>query len=193
MDAKGSSGSVAAADAGPRWLVALERFTQVVNRIFAGIACLLILVIMVLIVVAVVFRYGLHAPIAWVLDVTIFILAFVFFLAVAPALESGSHIEVDLFDPLIPRSMRKAQRLIGKALTLIFGCVFLWFVVRYYAEIVEVDELSFTMITVPLKYVYWIGPVGAAQFLLTAIVLFIRFLIDPLPDEEAGQAALSHQ
>ena len=193
MDAKGSSGSVAATDAGPRWLAALERFTQVVNRIFAGIACLLVLVIMVLIVVAVVFRYGLHAPIAWALDVTIFILAFVFFLAVAPALESGSHIEVDLFDPLIPQSMRKAQRLIGKALTLIFGCVFLWFIVRYYAEIVEVDELSFTMITVPLKYVYWIGPVGAAQFLLTAIVLFIRFLIDPLPDEEAGQAALSHQ
>jgi putative solute:sodium symporter small subunit len=193
MDADGSSSGAAAADAGPRWLVALERFTQVVNRIFAGIACLLVLVIMTLIVVAVVFRYGLHAPIAWVLDVTIFILAFVFFLAVAPALESGSHIEVDLFDPLIPRSMRKAQRLIGKALTLIFACVFLWFVVRYYAEIVEVDELSFTMITVPLKYVYWIGPVGAAQFLLTAIVLFIRFLVDPLPDEEAGQAALSHQ
>jgi putative solute:sodium symporter small subunit len=193
MDADGSSSGAAAADAEPRWLVALERFTQVVNRIFAGIACLLVLVIMTLIVVAVVFRYGLHAPIAWVLDVTIFILAFVFFLAVAPALESGSHIEVDLFDPLIPRSMRKAQRLIGKALTLIFACVFLWFVVRYYAEIVEVDELSFTMITVPLKYVYWIGPVGAAQFLLTAIVLFIRFLVDPLPDEEAGQAALSHQ
>ncbi|MCC2098975.1 MAG: TRAP transporter small permease subunit [Hyphomicrobiales bacterium] len=193
MDTNGSSGSEAPADPGPRWLVALETFTRVVNRIFASIACLLVLVIMVLIVVAVVFRYGLQSPIAWVLDVTIFILAFVFFLAVAPALESGSHIEVDLFDPLIPRPLRKAQRLVGKALTLIFGCVFLWFVVRYYAEIVEVDELSFTMITVPLKYVYWIGPVGAAQFLLTAIVLFLRFLIDPLPDEEAGSAALSHQ
>ena len=62
---------------------------------------------MTLIMVEIFYRYVLHDPIAWVLDITIFLLVFVFFLAVAPALESGSHIEVDLFDPLIP-SARKA-------------------------------------------------------------------------------------
>ena len=177
----------------PGWFVRLEAFTRAVNKVFAAIACLLVMAIMVLIVIAVVFRYGIHSPIAWILDVTIFILSFVFFLALAPALESGSHIEVDLFDPLIPASFRKAQRLTGKTLTLVFACVFLWFVVRYYAEIVDVDELSFTMITIPLKYVYWIGPVGAAQFLLTALVQLMRFYIDPLREEETGTAALSHQ
>ena len=35
-------------------------------------------------------------------------------------------------------------------------------------------------ITVPLKYVYWIGPIGALQFLLTAAVLLIRFYDEPL-------------
>ncbi len=177
---------------GPGWLLALEAFTRAVNRVFAGIACILVIVIMTMIVVAVFYRYVLHDPIAWVLDVTIFILSFVFFLAVAPALESGSHIEVDLFDPLVPPSARKAQRLIGKALTLIFAVVFFWFVLRYFIEIVETDELSFTMVTIPLKYVYWIGPVGAFEFLLTAIALFGRFWVDPLPEEEAGTAATAH-
>ena len=65
-------------------------------------------------------------------------------------------------------------------LTLIFAAIFFWFVLAYYREIVETDELSFTMITVPLKYVYWIGPIGALQFLLTAAVLLIRFYEEPL-------------
>ncbi|MPZ57239.1 MAG: TRAP transporter small permease subunit [Rhizobiales bacterium] len=162
------------------WLDRIEAFTRLVNRFFAAIACILVLVIIALIVVAVFYRYVLHDPISWVLDITIFLLVFVFFLAVAPALESGSHIEVDLFDPLIPPSARKAQRLIGKAVTLIFAVVFFWFVLAYYREIVEVDELSFTMITVQLKFIYWIGPIGALQFLLTAIVLFVRFWKEPL-------------
>jgi TRAP-type C4-dicarboxylate transport system permease small subunit len=162
------------------WVDPIEAFTRLVNRAFAAIACMLVLVITVLIVVAVFYRYVLQDPIAWVLDITIFLLVFVFFLAVAPALESGSHIEVDLFDPLVRPSARKAQQMIGKALTLIFAVIFFWFVLAYYREIVETDELSFTMITVPLKYVYWIGPIGAFQFLLTAAVLLIRFYEQPM-------------
>jgi TRAP-type C4-dicarboxylate transport system permease small subunit len=168
------------------WLDRAEAFTRAVNRLFAALACILVVVIMALIVVAVFYRYVLNNPISWVLDITIFLLGFVFFLAVAPALESGSHIEVDLFDPLIPVAARKAQRVLGKILTLIFAVVFFWFVLAYYRVIVETDELSFTMLTVHLVYVYWIGPVGAFQFLLTAIVLLIRFWRDPLPmNEEA--------
>ena len=171
------------------WLDRFEAFTRAINRAFAAIACLLVLAIMCLIVVAVFYRYILKDPISWVLDITTFMLVFVFYLAVAPALESGSHIEVDLFDPLIPQSAHKAQRLIGKALTLIFAVVFLWFTATYYREIVSSDELSFTMLMVHLQVVYWIGPIGALQFLLTAIVQFIRFWREPLPisgDEPAA-------
>jgi len=174
------------------WLDRAEAFTGIVNRVFAAIACILVLVITALIVVAVFYRYVLQDPIAWVLDITIFLLVFVFFLAVAPALESGSHIEVDLFDPLIPPSVRKAQRLTGKILTLIFAAVFFWFVLAYYREIVEADELSFTMITVQLKLIYWIGPVGALQFLLTAAVLLLRFWREPLVTDGNRPAIGAH-
>jgi TRAP-type C4-dicarboxylate transport system permease small subunit len=174
------------------WLAPIEAFIRQVNRVFAAAACFLVLVIMALIVVAVFYRYILHDPIAWVLDITIFLLVFVFFLAISPALESGSHIEVDLFDPLIPPEARKAVRLVGKVLTLIFAVVFFWFVLAYYREIVEADELSFTMITVELKLIYWIGPIGAFQFLLTAIVLLIRFWQQPLPVDEDKPAIGAH-
>jgi TRAP-type C4-dicarboxylate transport system permease small subunit len=169
------------------WLDGLEAFTRFTNHIFSALSCLLVLVITALIVVAVFYRYVLDDPIAWVLDITIFLLVFVFFLAVAPALESGSHIEVDLFDPLIPPAWRRPVRILGKLLTLAFAVIFFWFVSAFYYEIVEIDELSFTMITVQLKLIYWIGPIGAFQFLLTAIVQFIRFCREPLPiDDEAS-------
>lgn len=170
-----------------RWFERLEAFTRLVNRIFAAIACLLVLLIMAAIVIQIVYRFVLNDPIAWVLDITIFLLVFVFFLAVAPTLQSGSHIEVDMFDSLIPRRHHKTVRLIGKLLTVIFGAIFLWYVAAFYEDIVEVDEVSFTMLIVQLKYLYWIGPLGALQFLLTAIVQLIRFWLEPL-DEGAAYA-----
>jgi TRAP-type C4-dicarboxylate transport system permease small subunit len=166
------------------WFDRLEAFTRLVNRGFAAAACLLVLVIMIIIMVQIVYRFVLDDPIAWVLDITIFLLVFVFFLAVAPTLQSGSHIEVDMFDSLIPKRYHKAVRLTGKLLTVAFGAILLWYVAAYYYDIVELDEVSFTMLIVQLKYLYWIGPLGAAQFLLTAIVLLIRFWRDPLRTDD---------
>ena len=130
-------------------------------------------------VVAVFYRYVLHAE---RLDdgLSHFLLVFVFFLALAPALQSGGHIEVDMFDPLIPNFGRKPERLIGKPLTVIFGAIFFWSAPRLLPGHRGDRRISFTMLTVQLKYVYWIGPVGAFQFLLTAIVLLIRFSEQPL-------------
>jgi TRAP-type C4-dicarboxylate transport system permease small subunit len=166
------------------WFDRLEAFTRLINRVFAAAACLLVLVIMAAIVVQIVYRFVLGDPIAWVLDITIFLLVFVFFLALAPTLQSGGHIEVDMFDALISNPLRKPVRLVGKLLTVAFAAIFFWYVSAFYSDIVEVDEISFTMLIVQLKYIYWIGPVGAFQFLLTAIVLLLRFWRDPLPADD---------
>jgi TRAP-type C4-dicarboxylate transport system permease small subunit len=157
----------------------LASFTRVVNKIFALLACLTTLAILLFVLTAVITRYFFNWPLSELLDLTTFMLVFVFFLALAPALESGAHIEVDLFDPLIPQSLHKAQRMVGKLLTLVFAAVLLWFVWKTFHDVVKDDELSFTMLTINLKYVYWIGPVGALQFLLTAIVDIARFAQTP--------------
>jgi TRAP-type C4-dicarboxylate transport system permease small subunit len=168
------------------WVAPVDAFSRLVNRIFALLAGMTILVIMSLIVVAVFFRYVLQSPINGALDISTFLMTFVFFLAIAPALESGSHVEVDLFDPFVPLRLRKAQRLLGKGLTLVFAIIFLVFIMKFFRTIMETDELSFTVLIIPLKYVDWIGPVGAAQFLLTASVDFVRFAIDPAVVPEDG-------
>lgn len=172
------------------WLDGLERAIARINRVSAFVACILVLSIMTLIVIDVVVRYFAAAPLEWVQDTSCFMLVFVFFLALAPALESGSHIEVDLFDPLIPAGLRKAQRLLGKAMTIAFASILLWFIIKYYRDVYETDELSFGMIFVSLWKIYWIGIFGAFMFLATALVQFLRFLLTPYdPHTEAAHAA----
>ena len=107
---------------------ALERCTRAVNRAFALAASVLVLAIVAIILREVVFRYALNAPSIWALDSARFALLFVFFLALAPALESGHHVHVDLFDPIIPARLHWYFRVAGYVLSLLFGAVLnLWF------------------------------------------------------------------
>lgn len=179
--------------AAPRGFIApLEAFTRAVNKVFAVLAALITFAIMIFVLTAVISRYVFNWPLSELLDLTTFMLIFVFFLALAPALESGAHIEVDLFDPLIPRRFHKAQRMVGKLLTLLFALVLLWFVWKTFHDVVADDELSFTMLTVHLSHVYWIGPIGAAEFLLTAIVDIVRFAQTPADRIDQYGGAASH-
>ena len=97
-------------DTGRSWIDAAEAFTRAVNRLFALAGCVLVAVIVVVVVREVVLRYGFNAPSTWALDVARYLLLFTFFLALAPALESGHHVHVDLFDPLVPPAWRHWQR-----------------------------------------------------------------------------------
>ncbi len=90
---------------------ALERFTRLVNRVFAIAARVIVLGIVLVVIREVFFRYVLNAPSIWAMDGSSFALVFVFFLALAPALESGHHVAVDLFDPLVPARLRRHQKI----------------------------------------------------------------------------------
>lgn len=152
----------------------LEAATRTANTLAARASGVLILAIVLALVQEVFSRYALGAPSTWIMDYSRFALLYAFFLALGPALQSGHHVDVDLFDPLVPRKFRRAQRLAGDALTLIFGAILMWQLFAMTEEVFESDEMAFAMVPVELKYVYWIGPVGAFLFVLTAFVRLAR-------------------
>jgi TRAP-type C4-dicarboxylate transport system permease small subunit len=167
----------------------LERFTRRVNRVFAVLACVIVMAIVVVVVREVFFRYVLNAPSIWAMDGSSFALLFVFFLALAPALESGHHVNVDLFDPLVPARWHWHQRVLGHVLTVFFGLVLFWYLLDMTIEAFRSNELTYSVVPVPLKTIYWIGPVGAFEFVLTAIVLLLRAWRKP--PATAGERALA--
>ena len=152
----------------------LERFTQRVNRIFVLIGSVLVAAMMLVTVREVFVRYVLDDPSRWAMDGSRFALVYVFFLALAPALESGHHVSVDLFDPLLPRAVRRYQQPAAYLLVLFFAAVLFYYVSAVTLEVFDTGEMTYSVVPVQLKYIYCIGPIGVGEFWLTALVGFIR-------------------
>lgn len=153
------------------WLAGLTRFTRGVNRVFLALSGALAVAIMVIVLQDVVRRYAFNDPSVWALDVASFLLVYLFFLALAPALQSGSHVTVDLFNEVLPAGLQRHLMRLGHVLVVVFGCVFFWQLLKAASEAFTDNELFPTATPVRVKYVWMIGPIGTAQFILTGLVL----------------------
>lgn len=161
------------------WLDALARVTRRVNCWFLTAAGLLAAVILAAIAYDLVARNLFDSPTLWALDVSRFLLLFVFFLALAPALESGAHVSVDILENYLPPAPRRAMRIIARLLILVFGAILLWQVTRTTQDAFVTDELFPIVISLKAKHVYWIAPIGVIQFLLTGFVMLCREWREP--------------
>lgn len=170
--------------------IAIERITRTVNRIFVWIASALVIGIMLVTVREVILRYGFNAPSVWAMDTARYALLYAFFLALGPALQSGHHVSVDLFDPYVPTRLRRYQAVAGHALTLIFAAVLFRYTLDIAIEMFETGEMTFSVVPVELKYIYWIGPVGAFQFWLTALGGFLRACLERAVDDRPVDPAV---
>lgn len=150
---------------------ALSLFTQGVNRLFLLLAGVLTFVLLLVMVYDLIARNIFDAPTDWALDVSRFLLIFIFFLAVAPTLERGGHVAVDVLEGYLSRTMNKVVAFIAHSLTLVFGAFLLWEIFRATIHAFRYDDLFPTFVPLKQKYVYWIAPLGVAQFLLTGLVI----------------------
>ena len=154
----------------------LTLFTRRVNRVFLAAAGLIAAAILAALGYDLVARNVFDAPTLWALDVSRFLLLFLFFLALAPALESGAHVAVDLLHHYVGPKTRRALSVLARLLILVFGGFLMWQVCRTTYEAFVDNGLFPTVIPLRLKHVYWIAPVGVAQFLLTALALLVEDL-----------------
>lgn len=142
----------------------------------AGVLGAVLTVAMTVIVLYDVFRrYVLNDPTIWAFDIASFLLVYIIFLGLGQALQDGSHVSVDLFLDLTRGRTRRALRLLGLILTVLYGGILTWVISRYTIQAIEEDWKAISLVPIQLKYVYVVGPVGSLLFTLTAIALTIRF------------------
>ena len=154
----------------------LTRFTRRVNRVFLALAGLVAAAILAVLAYDLVARNLFDAPTLWALDVSRFLLLFLFFLALAPALEGGAHVAVDFVHHFVGAAARRRLNVLARLLVLVFGGFLMWQVCRTAYEAFADNSLFPTVIPLRLKHVYWIAPIGVAQFLLTAASLLAEDL-----------------
>lgn len=154
-----------------------RRATRAVNRAFLALAGVLALGIFAAMLYDLVMRNVFDAPTLWALDVSRFMLLYLFFLALAPALEAGSHVSVDVLADRMPPVAARWLRSAALVLTIVFGAILLWQLSRATRDAFARDEVFPIAVPIHVKYVYWIGPLGTLQFLLTAAVELVSLWI----------------
>jgi len=146
------------------------------NRVFLALAGLIAAAILAVMSYDLVARNVFDAPTVWALDFSRFLLLFMFFFALAPALESGAHVSVDLLEHYVSSRWKRILRILARVLVLVFGAFLMWQICRTTYEVFVENSLFPTVVPVRLKHVYWIAPIGVAQFLLTALALLAEDL-----------------
>lgn len=149
---------------------ALTLFTRRVNRLFLALGGLLSVAILLVITYDLVARNVFSAPTLWALDISRFLMLFMFFLTLAPALESGAHVCVDILVHHLEPGPRRVMRIAARILVLVFGAFLMWRICQNTYEAYVENALFPTVVPIRLIHVYWIAPLGVLQFLLTGIV-----------------------
>ena len=144
-------------------------FTRRVNRALLALASLLAAAMLVVLSYDLVARNVFDAPTVWALDISRFLLFFVFFLALAPALESGAHVSVDIVEHYLAPGPKRLMNILAHSLVLVFGAFLMWQICRSTYQAFVDNSLFPTFVPIKLKQVYWIAPLGVLQFLLTAL------------------------
>lgn len=158
---------------------AVGRIIGAANTAAVALAALAVAVMLVAVVQDVARRAVGVAPSLWGLDLARYMLTYAFFLGLGPALASGHHVAVDLFEKLWPPALRRLMPAVAALLTLAFALVLLWFVWRLAARTLTSEALAPTVVPVPLFWIQAVGPVGAVLFAVNAGWLAVRAFTDP--------------
>ena len=154
----------------------LALFTRRVNRVFLTLSGWLALAILAALTYDLVARNVFGAPTLWALDVSRFLMLVLFFFALAPTLEAGGHVSIDVLQHYLPARAGRVMRILAQVLVLVFGAFLMWQIGKHTYDAFVDDALFPTVVPIKLKHVYWVGPLGVLQFLLTALVLLAQDL-----------------
>jgi TRAP-type C4-dicarboxylate transport system permease small subunit len=161
------------------WFDRLVAFVAALVRI---VCIVLATALFVIVIAAIVFRYGFGQAVSWTEEVPRYLLIWISFLAAASCVLRREHVGFDVLFNALPNRVR---RVLGTVLSLlVFG--FGWVVFRYGITFVQ-DFGSDLMETIPYTN-YWYYPAMPISGFL--IMLFsTKVMIDELRSKEAGAIA----
>ncbi len=156
-----------------RTFLLFEGVVERANALFTAVACVLIAAIGIIVVAATLSRtFGLS--LIWAHDYAQIAFVYVVFLSLAPALQAGQHVTVELFESLVPKPLRKYLDHVAALACIVFGAVFLWYLWQLTARSFADNRLANAVIAVQLKWIQIIGPIGVLQFVLTAVLQLVQ-------------------
>jgi TRAP-type C4-dicarboxylate transport system permease small subunit len=156
-----------------------DRFVAFVAAVVRWVCIALATLLFVIIVAAVVARYGLGQAVSWTEEVPRYLLIWISFLGAAACVLRREHVGFDVLFNALPKHLRRALGIFLSVLVFSFG----WVIFRYGIVFVQ-DFGSDLMETIPYTN-YWYYPAMPVSGFL--IMLFsIKVIVDEVIREDAS-------
>ncbi len=157
----------------------LDRFAALLVAVVRWVCIVLASALFIIVVAAIVARYGFGQAVSWTEEVPRYLLIWVSFLAAAVGVLQRDHVGFDVLFNALPKPIRRA---LGVALSaMIFG--FGWIVFRYGITFVQ-DFGADLMETIPFTN-YWYYPAMPISGFLMMVFAF-KLIVDEIVRPEAA-------
>src|SRR4029078_13030901 len=155
------------------------RFANLLVTAVRWVCIVLAAALFIIVVAAVVARYGFGQAVSWTEGVPRYLLVWISFLAAAVGVLNRDHVGFDVLFNALPRPVRRVLGVILSALILIFG----WIVFRYGITFVQ-DFGDDLMETIPFTN-YWYYPAMPISGCLIMVFAF-KLIVDEMVRPKAA-------
>lgn len=151
----------------------MEKLLKVLNGILNAIIISVLGLMVILVFLNVVLRYGFNSGLTWSEEIARFAFVWVVFLGAIVALKDKSHLGVDLLVGRVPLGVQKLLHLVSNLLIIIVLGLF----IDGLLKMMKLNELITGPATgIPINIIYLAGLFAAVVMLGISIVQTIRFV-----------------
>jgi TRAP-type C4-dicarboxylate transport system permease small subunit len=161
------------------FLTALDRFTTLLVAVVRWFCIALASALFIIVVAAIVARYGFGQAVSWTEEVPRYLLIWVSFLAAAVGVLQRGHVGFDVLFNALPTTVRRTLGVVLSAMIFGFG----WIVFRYGITFVQ-DFGPDLMETIPYTN-YWYYPAMPISGFLIMVFSF-KLIVDEIVRPEAA-------
>jgi TRAP-type C4-dicarboxylate transport system permease small subunit len=153
----------------------LHRFLDLLNSVMAGIAATMMIFMMLAICYSVITRYLFNRPIAWIVEISSYLMLYITFLGTAWLLRREGHVEIDLFTGQLSPKQRATLRSVTSVGGAAVGFVLTWKGVLITIDYLRRGVMAMDILNTPQYLLMAIIPVGGFLLMIEFILRIFRF------------------
>jgi len=163
----------------------LHRFLDLLNSVMAGIAATMMIFMMLAISCSVIMRYLFNRPVAWIVEISSYLMLYITFLGTAWLLRREGHVEIDLFTSHLSQKQKAILRSVTSVGGATVGFVLTWKGVLITIDYFRRGVMAMDILNTPQYLLMAIIPVGGFLLMIEFILRIFR-LNPPTPPFSKG-------
>lgn len=154
----------------------IQRIINLLSLVGGVVSAICLLVVAVIITYEALMRYLFNSPTIWVKEVSIYLCIAIGFLAAAYTLKNNGHFAITIFVDLLSPAKRRKLRIVTHLMGIIYSSVLLYKGIELVTFSYEINDVSTSLLEVPLWIPKMLVPVGCSVLTLQ----FVNKLIEEI-------------